>query len=158
MSNWVYNYIKVYGKDEELKKFKEDVALNNDIVFSFEKFVARPEDTSSWAASGIPGWYMWGLENWGTKWDCWDSELNEKKDHLEYKFITAWDAPYPIYDTMIEKYKKLNFNIDIWESVNYWTLRSLLVEVSILNIFSKILLLFIGKKIYTLILNIQKMY
>ena len=29
--------------------------------------------------------------------------------------------PDPIYDTMIETYKELNFNIDIWESVNYWT-------------------------------------
>jgi hypothetical protein len=121
MPNWVYNYIKVHGKDEELKNFKEDVALNNDVVFSFEKFEAKPEDTSSWAAEGFPGWYIWGLEKWGTKWDCWDSKLNEEKDYLKYKFITAWNAPYPIYEKMIETYKKLNFNIDVWESVNYWT-------------------------------------
>ena len=97
MSNWVYNYMKVYGEDEELKKFKENVALNDDVVFSFKKFIERPEDTSSWAAEGFPGWYIWGLKNWGTKWDCWDAELSEEKDHLAYKFITAYNLPYPIY-------------------------------------------------------------
>ena len=45
MPNWVYNYMKVYGEDEELKRFKEDVALNDDVVFSFEKFIERSEDT-----------------------------------------------------------------------------------------------------------------
>jgi hypothetical protein len=121
MPNWVYNYIKVTGKKENLERFKDDVALSDQKVFSFDKFVLKPEDTSSWAISGFPGWYVWGLENWGTKWDCWDAELSEEKDHLSYKFITAWSAPYPIYEKMIDTYKELNFKIDIWESVNYWT-------------------------------------
>ena len=58
MSNEVSNYIKVYGKEKDLKKFKEDVAFNDEIVFSFNKFVGRPEDTSSWAASGMPDLYV----------------------------------------------------------------------------------------------------
>jgi len=121
MSNWVYNYFRVYGKDEDLKKFKENVALNKEAVFSFNKFEIRPEDTSSWADDGIPGWYMWGLENWGTKWDCWDVELKEEKGFLDYKFITACNPPYPIYERIIDSYRNLDFKIDIWESVNYWT-------------------------------------
>lgn len=125
MSNWVYNYFRVYGKDEDLKIFKADVALNDETVFSFNKFKIRPEDTSSWADDGIPGWYMWGLENWGTKWDCWDAELKKENGFLDYKFITAWNPPYPIYERIIDSYRNLDFKIDIWESVNYWT-----VEIS----------------------------
>lgn len=122
MSNEVSNYIKIYGKEKDLKKFKESVAFNDEIVFSINKFVGRPEDTSSWAASGMPDLYVRWHENWGTKWACWDTELNEEKDHLEYKFITAWDAPYPIYETVIENYNKLNFEIDAYNPWQEWAI------------------------------------
>jgi hypothetical protein len=120
MPNWVYNYVNVYGKEKDLKKFKEDVALNDEIVFSFNKFIAMPEDTSSWATEDNPGWYNWAVKNWGTIWDCEDSVLNEEKDLLEYEFATAWNGPHEIYDKMIKTYKKLNFEIGLWESINFW--------------------------------------
>ena len=120
MSNRVYNYIKVYGKDENLKKFKEDVALNDEVVFSFNKFIVKPEDTTDWAEDGTPGWYMWGIANWSTKCDCWDAQLSEEKDHLVYEFTTASDIPDLIYENMVRKYKKLDFKIDAWDSVRLW--------------------------------------
>ena len=122
MLNEVSNHIKVYGNEEELNKFKEDVALNDEFDFSFNKFIGRPEDTASWVASGMPDLYVREYENWKTKWDCWDTELNEEKDHLEYKFITDWDAPYPIYETVIENYNKLNFEIDACDPWKEWAI------------------------------------
>ena len=119
MRSWFHNYIKVYGKEEELKKFKKDVALNDDVVFSFEEFLARHEDTLCWAGEGYQGLYILGSKNRRAKLDCWDAELVEGRDQLSYKFITAHDMLEPTYDKMIETYKKLRFEIHISEAKNY---------------------------------------
>lgn len=121
MPNWVYNTLEVNGNENELESFEEYVAANDKTVFCFKKIIPQPDDTSSLTEAGFPGWYIWGIRNWGTKWNCWDSELSKKKKILIYKFKTAWNAPYPIYEKIIDTYKQLNFKIDIWESVNYWT-------------------------------------
>lgn len=121
MSNWVFNKMYVYGEKQKLKEFKDYVAAKDKSVISFEKMIPRPNDTSSWAKGNVPGWYKWGLENWGTKWDAWDTELTIENDHLFYQFITAWSAPIPIYDKLIDMFTELDFVISVWESVNYWT-------------------------------------
>lgn len=120
MPNYVYNDIKIYGKEKDLDIFKNDVCIAGESVFSFTKLVPKPEDTSDLDDDFLPGWYRWGLRNWGTKWDCWDAELSEEKDHLKYKFITAWSPPFPIYDKLMKLYYQLIFDIVSYEPMNYW--------------------------------------
>jgi len=121
MANFVYNYIEVYGKEDDLKKFKRDVALNDETVFSFNKIIPMPENTSSWAVSGMPSSYAWGLEHWGTEYDCGFSELNEENNHLAYEFTTHWTAPQVFFEKIIHIYIKLTFKIHYFESTNNWS-------------------------------------
>ena len=45
---------------------------------------------------GVDNWYDWCCNNWGTKWGCYDNEV----DGGLYTFTTAWSPPC---DSIIEK-------------------------------------------------------
>jgi hypothetical protein len=58
----------------------------------------------------MPDWYEWRLENWGTKWDVCEVEIDE--DCLEYsddkkvawfsfRCWTAWAPPVPVWDSFM---------------------------------------------------------
>jgi len=57
----------------------------------------------------MPDWYEWRVENWGTKWDVCEVEIDE--DCLEYsddkkvawfsfRCWTAWGPPVPVWDRL----------------------------------------------------------
>jgi hypothetical protein len=57
----------------------------------------------------MPDWYEWRCENWGTKWDVCEAEIDE--DGLEYsddqkvawfsfRCWTAWGPPVPVWDRL----------------------------------------------------------
>ena len=61
----------------------------------------------------MPDWYEWRVENWGTKWDVCEVEIDE--EGLEYsddtypngpvawfsfRCWTAWGAPIPVWDRL----------------------------------------------------------
>jgi hypothetical protein len=57
----------------------------------------------------MPDWYEWRVENWGTKWDVCEAEIDE--DGLEYsddkkvawfsfRCWTAWAPPVPVWDRL----------------------------------------------------------
>ena len=119
MPNYVYNRMRVYGKEADLHKFK-DAVKSDESAFSFQAILPEPEDTSEWKKDWLPGWYNWRIENWDTKWDAWDVILTIENNHLFYEFISAWSGPYNIFCDLIETYAELDFRIDWWESVNDW--------------------------------------
>lgn len=42
-------------------------------------------------------WYRWHLNNWGTKWNAYDSYVEVGKTWVRFVFSTAWSMPYPVY-------------------------------------------------------------
>ena len=43
---------------------------------------------------GIPNWYDWNCENWGTKWDsCHVEFIDETANTVDIQFETAWSPP-----------------------------------------------------------------
>ena len=51
-------------------------------------------------------WYDWRLQNWDTKWDCYDVEVvDPDPENLEIEFNTAWGPPDPICHTLRKKYE-----------------------------------------------------
>lgn len=60
-------------------------------------------------AYGHMTWYSWANENWNTKWNAYEAQLNGKY----ISFATAWCAPTPIFEALIAKYP------DIWMNI-YW--------------------------------------
>ena len=55
-------------------------------------------------------WYMWCVNNWGTKWDACDKSVEyEDSEILALTFNTAWSPPEGIVEKLREKYPELNF-------------------------------------------------
>lgn len=124
MPNYCYNTLIVSSdSNEEIKKFfLENRSFDNqedeeDSFLSFSKKVPKPDDENDW--------YNWNCQNWGTKWDAIDVELDNyylaentlKKDfeigpnetELRYTFSTAWGPALVWLDTIAKKYPNLNF-------------------------------------------------
>ena len=56
-------------------------------------------------ADGEPadGWYDWRLENWGTKWDIYDSTCDRiDANALVLSFLSAWSPPMAIYEKLTD--------------------------------------------------------
>ncbi len=134
MPNWTKNELEVSGKAKEVRRFLKHMGEG----FSFERIIPMPEncfrgnlgtkDKEECLKKGIPNWYDWCSENWGTKWDCSEVEV-EKVGCLEtnaeeldavldtsknyswviYKFQTAWDAPHPIIAKLKSDWPDLDF-------------------------------------------------
>ena len=51
-------------------------------------------------------WYDWRVQNWDTKWDCYDVEVTDSDpENLEIEFNTAWCPPEAICHALREKYQ-----------------------------------------------------
>ena len=50
-------------------------------------------------------WYDWRIQNWDTKWDCYDVEVTDNDPEcLEIQFNTAWSPPEAICERIREDY------------------------------------------------------
>lgn len=48
-------------------------------------------------------WYEWRVNNWGTKWDIYDSNCDRlDANTLQLLFYTAWSPPTGIFDKLVE--------------------------------------------------------
>ena len=115
MPNWCYNKVSITNNSDDnskLQKVKE--FLHSDAsddseenVFDFNNVVPEPKETDDW--------YMWRVNNWGTKWNSCCAEIfYEDEETLEYHFDTAWSPPEPIILQLREK-----FGDDIYISAFY---------------------------------------
>ena len=61
---------------------------------------------------GTSDWYKWRLNNWGCKWDA-NNDLTPAEgypeDVTEIEFLTPWDAPTSIIQTIADLYPDLAF-------------------------------------------------
>lgn len=61
---------------------------------------------TSFYETGYFSWYDWNTANWGTKWNASETDVDEKRQRIE--FDTAWDMPRPILQEIANK-----FDIDV---------------------------------------------
>ena len=50
-------------------------------------------------------WYDWRVQNWGTKWDCYDLSIDEDEQELNLEFNTAWSPPEEICRALKDKFE-----------------------------------------------------
>ena len=138
MPNWTSNNVLFVGKENQLKKL-QTMLKSDDNDFDFNNIIPMPEelkDTVSGSESAKPewqklkskelkekfgadDWYNWSINNWGTKWNSVDTEVEQRDGTLIYRFETAWDAPRRIAEALLRMQKTILQDINIsWECVH----------------------------------------
>ncbi len=56
---------------------------------------------------GAPTWYEWACENWGTKWNACDPEVDV--DERTITFETAWAPPLGIVSALADRFPKIDW-------------------------------------------------
>ena len=91
---------------------------------SFDCSVPMPEavknPASRQASPGVPDWYNWSCENWGTKWDCTEVVFARNTPEaprfetlkfasadgaIKYDFLSAWSPPEAWVKAVAKQYK-----------------------------------------------------
>lgn len=102
MPNWVKNIVHAIEPDVDFEKFTDEEGK-----FDFNKIIPMPDDIyrgdlgeKERAKYGKKNWYDWSIENWGTKWNACDSNVQGNTVYFE----TAWSCPLPL---LVELGKKV---------------------------------------------------
>ena len=54
-------------------------------------------------------WYDWRNQHWGTKWDCYEVQIDEELPYgFKVTFDTAWAPPEPVCEAIREKYPDIS--------------------------------------------------
>ena len=54
-------------------------------------------------------WYDWRIQNWDTKWDCYDVVVtDDDPEQVEIEFNTAWSPPEAICSALRNQYPDLS--------------------------------------------------
>ena len=133
MPNHITNVLEFVAETKEsikeLQEFvrsdspQEEGADPNAASFDFEKIVPPPanlfredmtlEKERDLAEQGIPTWYDWNRQNWGTKWnayshdnpDRWMTVAQEDTLHCwRISFNTAWAPPTPVIEALMRRF------------------------------------------------------
>jgi hypothetical protein len=59
------------------------------------------------AKTGYKCWYDWSCDNWGTKWNAYQQELDEKTNQIHFQ--TAWASPEPVIKKLSEMFPNATF-------------------------------------------------
>lgn len=117
MPNWVYTNLTVAGTPENLAKFAEKASQpyqvapdweRHEQAFSFWNF-KKPDDLDHY----VNDWYDWNRENWGTKWDAHESDVDTTQlaqGVLYYNFCTAWAVAEEVFTEIVRQHPELSFD------------------------------------------------
>ena len=130
MANWVSNYLKVSGKPERIKEFKEKANLDGR-VFNFEAFVPFDYDDPDYQdlsekhyCEPIEGheqfnYKDWMIDHWGTDRNSIEPSITEETDDsIGYSFTTAWQPPSEFLAALEKLYPDLEFFHDYTREIN----------------------------------------
>lgn len=139
MPNWVYITINAHANSKKrMQQFLKDLDIRNDVTqsdkyeggwsFNFNALVPQPhnifresissKDRETLEKVGIPNWYDWNIENWNTKWNACNCELDDHGKDCTIMFSTAWSFPTPVIAEMYTRYNDIKFTITAHEESN----------------------------------------
>ena len=125
MPNWVHNQLKITGSKEAIEKVKTQLSkpyrreidgtvYECDDVISFWNVVEPTGEALE--TYGSAGWYDWNVENWGTKWDCSETVMEDySSGEVAYMFNTAWSPPTPIASTLSKQHPDVEITLSYEE-------------------------------------------
>ena len=101
MPNWCQNRVSIYCQNTEvLDKIEKIFSKEN----PFQEIFPLPEDQAD-------NWYDWCVENWGTKWDIDQADIERFENELTLYFETAWSPAEGIKDKLEETYDNEDISI-----------------------------------------------
>lgn len=129
MPNWCYVTLEANASKEELQKFYDKVIVptpdsdEGQVLcssFDFNTIIPMPNNVfrgnlgnaerEQCERDGIPNWYDWSCDNWGTKWNAAFTEVFwESDERLFINFATAWSYPEHVMTTMFSMFPNIEF-------------------------------------------------
>ena len=116
MPNHVTNVLEISadGDDELIERILKEIKGEKEYI-DFAAIVPEPdnlfkdnlgsEDRKRCAEEGIPNWYDWNCDNWGTKWNAYDQSYEDLGYGChQLTFDTAWSPPLPVIEALRTKY------------------------------------------------------
>ncbi len=108
MPNYVTNIILIHAPEERRNGILR--AIQNDAIglgsIDFNKVIPMPQNLNNESdrslSDGVPDWYSWSNENWGTKWNALVPEAPVDKSAIH--FLSAWSPPVPVLQKLSEQY------------------------------------------------------
>lgn len=73
-----------------------------------EERMFTPEEEKQLKELGASSWYDWSCNNWGTKWNAYDTRI---RDDESVQFDTAWSPPSPWLEALAAKYPEVVFEV-----------------------------------------------
>ena len=131
MPNWCSNTLQISGDKEQLELFKQksitksgmdvDIFLMNGCIPMPQELAIcedmTPEQKAERIAKyGYDNWYDWRFENWGTRTDAHDSEIQEDENGLTISFETAWSPAIPYIKQVAIMFPDLIFDLYFMET------------------------------------------
>ena len=86
------------------------VAMLSEKITDFNMVIPQPVnietgDCSGQHEPGIICWRGWSINNWGTKWNAYDTKVEELEGSTAtLRFDTAWSHPYPVLEALSVKF------------------------------------------------------
>jgi hypothetical protein len=79
-------------------------------LFDFSLIIPPPEhpEYNSNNNKHPMNWYVWNIENWGTKWNSYDLSTWKKQ---RISFCTAWSMPEPVFKALSLKYPEAKIEV-----------------------------------------------
>ena len=135
MPNWCYNRITIYGDSETEAKLKEIEEIFEskqpfNEIYPIPDFKNIPNEKGElpvlrrelnkdgsvfYETYDFPDgknddrWYYWCIDNWGTKWELSELDIEYYEEMLELTFSSAWSPPEGVMNKLKEKYPDLSF-------------------------------------------------
>jgi hypothetical protein len=107
--NWCSNRATITGPEPVIQEIKEQLTRDDPELLSW--MVPQPN------FEGDQDWYMWRVNNWGTKWDICDVYIDDDKeqDTISFSFNTAWAPPVEAFTTWAFTDGRVQFSLEYWE-------------------------------------------
>jgi len=136
MPNHVTIKMEVSGPGDVLGLFAAHITQScedDSLYFDFNTIIPMPKaldiggvsfepddiQKANMAKYGYGSWYDFNTENWGTKWNSYENNIEfiQDEDGARYviEFQTAWSLPTPIFEELNDLYPELNFYIECVE-------------------------------------------
>lgn len=109
MPNWCSNRATINGPSPVIAEIKAILEDTKGELLAW--MVPQPN------FAGDQDWYMWRVNNWGTKWDITDVYIDnaDEPDSIEFTFSTAWAPPVEAFVTWAIGDSRVQFSLEYWE-------------------------------------------